>query len=147
MAYFFCLLHPLSPCNNVSFSLSSTLAYPELLLQALRPVPYEIDRVGINRTFVVPTHRVVSRLFSWWWVLSFEKKEDRVGGLALYFSSLCGRWVLGGRSEWKSYHILRLMECRNIDSSETQEQQKRRPAGPAELCKSNERKQKVRVNL
>lgn len=120
--------------------------------QELRRIPYEIDRVGINRIFVVPTHRVVSLLFSWWWVLSFEEKEDglgagRVGGLALYFSSLCGRWVLGGRSEWKSYHILRLMECRNIDSSETQGQQKRRPAERAELCKSNERKQKVNMNL
>lgn len=98
------------------------------LARTVTRIPYEIDRVGINRIFVVPTHRTVSRLFSWWWVLSSEEKEDglgagRVGGLALYFSSLCGRWVLGGRSEWKSYHILRLMECRNIDSSETQEQQ------------------------
>ena len=32
----------------------------------------------------------------------------------------CGRG-----DEWKSDHILRLMECRNIDSTKTQEQQKR----------------------
>lgn len=63
----------------------------------------------------------------------------RVGGLALYFTSLYGRWVWEG-DEWKSDHILRLMECRNIDSTKTQEQQKRRAAGQAELYKSNERK-------
>jgi hypothetical protein len=32
------------------------------------------------------------------------------------------------------------MECRNIDSTKTQEQQKRRAAGQAEQYKSNERK-------
>lgn len=58
----------------------------------------------------------------------------------------CGRG-----DEWKSDHILRLMECRNIDSTKTQEQQKRRAAGQAEQYKSNERKKekkkKVNKNL
>jgi len=47
----------------------------------------------------------------------------------------CGRG-----DEWKSDHILWLMECRNIDSTKTQEQQKRRAAGQAEQYKSNVRK-------
>lgn len=39
------------------------------------------------------------------------------------------------------------MECRNIDSTKTQEQQKRRAVGQAEQYKSNERKKKVNKNL
>ena len=77
-----------------------------------------------------------------------------VRGEGRRFVCLEGGWVslifylplwqvdVGGGDEWKSDHILRLMECRNIDSTKTQEQQKRRATGQAEQYKSNERKKK-----
>jgi hypothetical protein len=96
-----------------------------------------INRIGINSILAVVTRRTMSRPFPWCWVMSFEEKEDGLGvereGVWVSLIFLLPLWQVSGGREGrrekerkrgrvcKRYHILRLMECRNIDSSGTQE--------------------------